>query len=581
MNHSARRAVLFLALALGAAAPAAAKLDYRVEIQAPRELKDTLEKGLNIVRFRADPDMDEDRLKRLLDQAVRETREAAATEGYFSAHVQAEIDSSGEPWVVRLRLDPGERTHVKDVEIRFSGPATTDGEARPHLERVREDWGLRRGQPFRQDAWESAKRQAVRELSGWRYAAAAITASEARIDPKDHSATLSVELASGPPFRFGELHVTGARRYPDALVENLAPMRPGEIYDREKVILYQRRLLESGYFASVQAEIDPNPQVADAAPLRVAVIEAPQHHVESGVSYNTDVGPRVEARYTNEDVLSTAWRFGSNLSLDRKIQNLQLDLNTPPRSGGVWDNVFTRARGQDIENDVTRELAVGVSHNYGASAAPLAYIVSAHAEDERIGGLLAESAHCVYFGVRKTARRTDALISPRQGFVLTGEVGGAPNALASQTFLRGVASGSLFFPLGATDDLLLRGDVGAVRSAAREGIPSSFLFRTGGDQTVRGYAFESIGVQQANAVVGGRRLLVGSVEVTHWFGENWGLASFVDAGNAWDTGVRTDFATGYGVGARFRTPIGPIRADLAYGARDSAWRLHFSVGYGF
>jgi translocation and assembly module TamA len=564
-----------------AAGPAAAKLDYRVEIDAPRELKDVLEKGLNIVRWRDDPEMDEERLKRLVDEAIRESREAAATDGYFSAHVQAQVDSSGEPWVVRLRVEPGERTRVKDVDIRFTGPATTDGEARPYMQRARQNWSLRPGQPFRQAEWESAKRQAVRDLAGFRYAAATIAGSEARIDRETHSASLHVEIASGPPFRFGELRITGTRRYDDALVANLAPVHPGDVYDREKLILYQRRLLETGYFASVQAEIDQQPGVAEAAPLRVAVIEAPKHHVEWGVGYNTDVGPRLEARYTNQDVLSTAWRFASTLNFDRKIQNLQLDLNTPPREGGIWDSVFTRARQQDIQNQITREFAIGASHNYGASAAPSAYVVSAHAEDQRIAGAVASNAHAVYFGARKGFRRTDALISPRQGYVLSAEVGGSPNALSSQPFLRGIASALLFFPLGRQDDLLLRGQAGAVRAAARGGIPSTFLFRTGGDQTVRGYAFESIGVEQDGAIVGGRRLIVGSVEYTRWVGDNWGIATFFDAGNAWDTGVRTDISTGYGVGARFRTPIGPIRADLAYGARTSDWRLHFSVGYGF
>ena len=183
--------------------------------------------------------------------------------------------------------------------------------------------------------------------------------------------------------------------------------------------------------------------------------------------------------------------------------------------------------------------------------------------------------------MRKSFRRTDALISPREGYFISGEVGGSPNALASQPFLRAIANASLFLPLGRADDLLLRGQAGAVRSQAREGIPSTFLFRTGGDQTVRGYAFESIGVPEAGAIVGGRRLIVGSVELTHWVGDNWGVAAFFDAGNAWDSGIRTDIATGYGAGVRFRTPIGPIRADLAYGARNSDWRLHFSVGYGF
>ena len=566
-----------LALAL----PAHARLDYRVEIEAPREMKATLEKGLNIVRWRLDPEMDAERLKRLVDEAVQETRETAATEGYFSAQVRAELDASTEPWVVHLRVEPGERTRVGEVEIRFTGPAATDGEARQHLAKVRENWLLRRGQPFRQEEWETAKRSAMREFAGWRYAAASITQSRAAIDPAAHRADLSIELASGPPFRFGELKVSGTKRYTDRLIENLTPVRPGETYDREKVILYQRRLLESGYFASVQADVDPDPRLADAAPLRVAVIDAPKHHFESGIGYNTDVGVRLEARYSNQDVLGTAWRFDSSLNLDQKIQSIPFELNTPPRPGGVWNSYVAGWKQQDIQNEITRDFAVGASQNYGATIAPTSYFVSAHSEEQRIGGAVSDTRNAVYFGVRKSFRRTDAIVSPRQGYVLSAEIGGAPNALATEPFLRGLASASLFFNLARSDDLLLRGQIGGVRSAVRQGIPSAFLFRTGGDQTVRGYAFESIGVQDNGAIVGGRRLAVGSIEYTRWIGDNWGVAAFFDAGNAWDTGVRTDFATGYGMGARFRTPIGPVRIDVAYGEEEKAVRLHFSVGFVF
>ena len=128
----------------------AAGLDYRVEIEAPRELREMLERGLNVTRWRSDPEMNAERLKRLVDEAALEARETAATEGYFSAQVSAGIDQSAEPWVVRVRVEPGERTRVGELEIRFSGPATSDGEARPLLKRVRDNWTLRRGQPFRQ-----------------------------------------------------------------------------------------------------------------------------------------------------------------------------------------------------------------------------------------------------------------------------------------------------------------------------------------------------------------------------------------------------------------------------------------------
>ena len=129
--------------------------------------------------------------------------------------------------------------------------------------------------------------------------------------------------------------------------------------------------------------------------------------------------------------------------------------------------------------------------------------------------------------------------------------------------------------------LYARADVGAVLADSRDGIPSNFLFRTGGDTTVRGYAFDSLGVPLGQAIVGGRYYTAGSVEVTRWFGESWGLATFVDAGNATDSLHDVSLALGYGVGARVRTPIGPFRVDVAYGQQSSSVRVHFSVGLSF
>lgn len=574
------RAWLALTLLVAAASAGAAPLEYRVEIDAPPELAALLER-LSLMRWRSDPDMSPERLRRLVDEAEGEAKEAAATEGYFSTQVNSSIDSSVEPWVVRVHVEPGTRTRIEEVAIRFSGPITGDGEARPIRERVRQNWRLRPGQPFRQEDWEAAKRDAVRETTGWRYASAHVASSEARIDPKAARARLTVEIASGPPFRVGAIQVTGTRRYPEGTVANLAPFKSGDVYDRDKLLLYQQRLLESGYFASVQAEIEANPALADAAPLHVGVLEANSQRVESGLSYNTDVGPRLEARYGNMDIFDSAWRFRSALHLDRKIQDLRFDFDSPPRPGAVWENYFAQAKSQDIQGEVTRQLAVGVSHNFGAGPTPAAIVVSAHSEDQRIGDTVVDTRYAIYFGARGQRRRTDALVSPRRGYVLSAEIGGAPATLSSRQFVRAVAGGTLFFPVGRSGDLVLRGQAGAVLSNEREGIPSNFLFRTGGDQTVRGYAFESLGVPQNGAIVGGRRLLVGSAEYIFWITDNWGIATFADAGDAWDSGIKPDLAQGYGVGLRFRTPIGPVRADLAYGERTQEIRLHLSVGYTF
>lgn len=568
-------------MALACAGTPAAALEYRVEIDAPDEIAASLRKGLNLVRWRDDPDMTPELLRRLATEAERDARDVAATEGYFSPGVTVRIDESREPWRVRLVLEPGPRTGVAGVDLRLSGPVSTAPEAADALERVRAAWPLEPGQPFRQEDWEEAKRRAVVELGRWRYAAARIAESAARVDPAARTAQLSVVLESGPPFRFGAIEVRGLQRYPPEIVRNMSPLRPGETYDREQVALYQRRLMETGYFASVQAIIDDDPAQAQAAPLRIAVIEAPSQRLEAGVSYNTDVGPRLQLRYGNEDLRESAWRLGSELALDAKIQELQLDLDAPPRPGARWNSYFTRARRTHIQGEITRAFALGVAHNFGTDVAPSAAILSWHLEDQRTETTPRDSRYAVYAGLRSTFRRTDDVVAPRAGYFGSVEVGGGLPGASSEDFLRVAARGTWLQPLWRGGELALRAQAGAVRADTRANIPSEFLFRTGGDQTVRGYAFESIGVADGGAVVGGRRLAVASAELTHWLSDDWGAAVFVDAGDAWDDGEDFDAVVGHGLGLRFRTPIGPARADIAYGRETGEYRLHISIGYTF
>jgi translocation and assembly module TamA len=576
------RILAAILLLFSSAALAQTGLKYRVEIDAPKDMADVLHRGLNLERWQNDPQMTPEQLRRLADEAEREARELAATEGYFSPRVEVSIQEGAQPWIVRLVLEPGERVHVGEIDLRFSGPALQDPQAAAIFKRVRDAWPLRRGQPFRQADWDAAKRRALREMSSFRYAGARIAASEARIDREARSASLIVELDSGPAYRFGEIRVSGNRRYSDQLVQNLSPVRPGDDFDRDKLVVYQRLLLESGYFVSVQADIDRNEVGAEGALVRVVVIEASKNHIEAGISYSTDTGPGVRLNYANQALFDSEWRFRSDFLINDTDRNLEFNFDSPPQRGGYWNSFLLRPyRETDIQNVRTREAVVGASRNWGAEIPPSAVIFSANYEEESVSGGEFHDRYAVYFGYRRTFRKTDNFISPRRGYLAMFEIGGAPEALATRPFLRGIASGSFFLPLGRTGDLLLRGQAGRVLASTREDIPSMFLFRTGGDTTVRGYDYLSLGLKQGDAVLAGRRMLVMSTEYTHWIGENWGIGVFVDAGDAWDDTTLFQAKVGYGAGARLRTPIGPIRIDLAYGQEVSSWRLHFSVGFTF
>ena len=553
---------------------------YRLVVEAPdKALREMLSRGLQLARWQDDAQMTPELLRRLADEALTEAREALAAQGYFAAQVSYSIDSGRTPWTVTLKAEPGARTVVKSVQLAFSGPGADDPEAARLLGEVRRDWMLKPGMPFTQAQWNEAKREAVRKLASWRYAAARLAASRARVDPETSSAALEVTLDSGPPFRFGGVEARGTKRYPQSVVSNLSPVQPGATYDREVLNLYAQRLLATGYFAGARVEL-ASEATADAAPVRASVIEGSSQLFEGGLSYNTDAGLRLELSHRNVDLFESASRGRAQLRLDQLTQEARYDLDLPPRPGARWWSAFGGARNSLIQNEENAEVALGVAHNWAGSGSPTALLVSAHAEEQRISGQAADHRHAVYFGVRVGFRETDEILVPRRGLFGQLNAGVAPDALSTRGFTRGTARGTVLWPLGRNDDLQLRGEAGIVVSRAREGIPSTFLFRTGGDQTVRGYAFESLGVRQGDAVLGGRYLAIGSIEYTHWFAPSWGLAVFADSGNAWDTGA---FDPVYGLGGvvRFRTPIGPVRVDVAYGEEVKSWRLHFSIGFVF
>ena len=556
---------------------------YYLDIEAPDDLREALRAGLQLERWQTDEQMTPELLRRLADEAVTEATQAAAAYGYFSARASYTLDRDSTPWRLVLKLEPGERTLVAEVRLEFTGPVTTDGdpEAAALLARVRREWLLRAGMPFIQEAWEDAKRDAVRRLASWRYAAARIGASRADVDAEKKTARLLVTLDSGPPFRLGGLEVRGNKRYPDRVVTNPNPTRPGQTYDRQKLDLYVQRLMQTGYFASARAEIAPDPAEADAATVRTTVIEGSSQQLETGVSVNTDVGPRLELTYRDVDVRDSAWRWRNTLRLDHETQELRTDFDSPPQTAGNWWNTFLSARHTTVQNDENTIYSSGLSYNFPGAGSPSALATVLTFEEEHLPDGTFDHRNALFFGARYGFRATDDLVLPRRGYFGNLTAGGAPGKLATTSFGRFTGTANLLVPLSRRDDLLVRGEGGVVVARRREGIPSQYLFRTGGDQTVRGYAFESLGVQRGDAVVGGRYMAWGSVELTHWRSEGWGLAAFVDAGNAWDAGTTIKPAVGEGIGARFRTPIGPVRIDVAYGEETNAWRLHFSVGFVF
>jgi translocation and assembly module TamA len=562
-------------------APHAGTLRYRVDIDAPKPLRDVLTASVDLVRWQSYEEMTESLFDALIDKADRQAKEAVATEGFFSATVAIDVDRATTPRTVTLRVTPGPQATVARVQLDVHGPATSDPDGEAAIARMKREWPLPPGTQFKQSVWGDAKATAVATLAGSAFAAAQLAASEARVDPHAASVDLDVAIDSGPVFHVGDLDIQGLSRYPPDVVRNYRVKKPGDRYSVSELNQFVRRLNGTGYFASVHAAIDTDPKQAASAPVHVAVIEAPPKRIEVGLGYSTDTAYRASLSYRDVDVLSRAIQTSVDARVESKLQNLSLRFVEPPAANGWSRTTFARVERTDISGLTTRTAATGLRMRSLDERDQWQYGAAFYLDREEPAGLPGLSSHALYVDVERAWRRVDDLGSPTQGYVVLAQAGvGVPGA-STHGFERMILRSAFWQPLGRLWSLTGRAEAGAVVAPTREVVPSELLFRTGGDTSVRGYAFESLGLKRGDAVLPVRYYALASIEATRWINDTIGVATFVDAGNAFDQISDFSLAVGYGIGARVRTPIGPFRLDLAYGQRSHQVRLHFSVGLTF
>jgi translocation and assembly module TamA len=579
-----RRAALALLAGLAAAAGTAAAqpaLRFRTEIEAPTALAAALRENLDLIRWQDYDALTPEVLDRLVGEARAQAAEILATRGYFSPRVEARREPGDPVEVVRLTVEPGEPTRVRGVRIELTGPAVDDPASAARLDEIRRQWSLPEGQTFSQSEWNVAKAEAVAAFARERYGAASIESSRATIDPAARAADLELVIASGPPFTFGEVEIVGLSRHSEQSVRNLSPVVAGEPFSRETLERYQRRLIATNYFASVQVTVAPDPERPDRLPVRVSVIEAPTKRADIGIGYSTDTLWRLQLDYRDVDVLGTGFRLNSTLRLESKIQGLAGALEAPAAQSGWLDAYSAGVEFKQVEGLDTEAFRLGWTRRLVEERDQPAYGVSYIYEEQEPAGLPRDATYALMANFWYTWRRTDNLVDPRKGWNATLHLAAAPPGVSSREFGRAVGKLSWFGGFGRNLDVVLRAESGIVIASSSNGIPQAVLFRTGGDNTVRGYDFESLGVRSGNAVVGGRYYALATAESIYWVGEGWGLAAFVDAGNAFDDFDTARLALGYGIGARVRTPAGPLRLDVAYGRDVDEFRIHFSFGLTF
>ncbi|MHB1086066.1 MAG: autotransporter assembly complex protein TamA, partial [Thiobacillus sp.] len=414
------------------------------------------------------------------------------------------------------------------------------------------------------------------------YPTARVAASEARIDPATHSADLTLTLDSGPAFLYGAPVISGNQRYQESIARNLNPVKPGKPYRQQDLLDYQIALETSGYFAQATVRIEPDPALAAAVPIQVDVVERKEKLFSVGVGVSTDTGARVQASWLHRDILDRGLRLKLDARLETDQQSAAAQLAWPRTAGGHENSLGLQLKREDITGQETRSTVLVAKRSRTSGQIETTLSLQYQTEEQRIANVVNASNRALTANYAWTQRTVGRAFYPRRGYVLTLQGGGAAKALLSDTnFVRLYGRHTQYFPAGDNGRLILRGEFGSVLADGRDGIPTDFLFRAGGDNSVRGYAYQSIGGTIAGGVESVRYLATGSVEYNYFFTSDWGMALFVDGGDAADSPADLSPVFGYGFGARYRSPVGPVNLDLAYGEATEEFRLHFSLGVSF
>ena len=509
--------------------------------------------------------------------------EALRALGYYSPMIQWEVvEQPGDdetPARLVLTVQPGEPIRVRSRQVSIEGPASRDSDFVGTLpEKPSEGDVLNHGQ-------YSTLRQTIQNrATRLGYFDGEFTTRRLEVNPEQHTADISLVFRSGVRYRLGEVSFKEGHGFEEQLLEQFVRFEPGEIYHADKVARLSGDLSNSGYFSGVDIDASPGKAEEGVIPVSVDLTTRPPRSVAAGVGFSTDVGPRFSGNWREHWINPMGHRRGAQTELSAPRQNVgawyELPLDPPMTDSIRLSAGYQREDIEDVESEL---LTLGQQWKHQLDNGWL-QVASIRWEGERfrIGDDDPEQSSLLLPGLGYSKLQADSPLDPSRGYRIQFDVTGSHRAVISDVdILHANVLVKGLYTLADNHRFLSRFQFGGVATNRFSDVPPSLRFFAGGDQTVRGYGYETLSPRNSEDVaIGGRYLMVGSVEYQYEFTENWRVAAFVDEGNAMDD-LSDPLATGAGLGIRWISPVGPLRLDVAKGLDPEfggEWRIHFSMG---
>lgn len=523
-------------------------------------------------------------LERFIRQVPQKIRPALEPFGYYAPTAQTLLEiTSDNRYLIHVTIDPGVPTRISDITVQLEG----EGADNPVLTELAGKFPLRRGDILQHEIYEKGKGALQARALDLGFIDAEWSRREIRVTSAGAQAEIDMVLATGPLYYFGDTTISGADAYPQSFLRRYLAFRPGEVFTYARLGQTQLNFLDSERFRDIT--ITPKPAEANGAlvPVEVRLQSLPSRRLRPGVGYGTDTGARLSLRYRDVNSFDRGHELGGDLLLAEWKQTVVANYTIPSLSNIDSYTKFRLGYDRDVNDTFTSASTFAEAERvrgFGRGRLGSVYLRLLQ-EDYSIADQ-DETSRMVLPGIRFSRRKFNDPVRPREGFSFSLEARGGHQLLGSDTgLLQGLASGNALLPLPYKMALLLRAQGGVTFQNERLAeVPASLRFYAGGDQSVRGYGYQTLGPRDSSGkVIGGKNLAVGSVELEKSLGPNWSTALFYDLGNAFNDPADLEWAMGAGIGVRRYTVVGPIKVDVARQLAESkpGFRVHISIGFGW
>ncbi|WP_194757441.1 autotransporter assembly complex protein TamA [Aliidiomarina indica] len=517
------------------------------------------------------------RVRYLHELAHRDIRRAVTPYGYYQFELESSLEQRDNNWYAHYEIRLGSAIPIGTVSIEIQGEAQEDEAFRNIRNRV----NLRSGSALRHSQYESAKNR-IRDLAAERgYYQARFVKQELRIDLDSYLAHVELVLDSGPRYRYGRVTFNEGHLDED-LLYRFVTFEQGQPVSSNEIIALQQGMAGTDYFGRVEvqplwAEADDDYQV----PIAVNFEPNKRRYYRTGIGYGTDTGPRIRFDVNQRWVNSRGHRVNGQIQLSEILNSVGASYIIPGARPQT-DQYAIRAlyRDEDTSSTQSELFSVGVSWQTELTRTQRVIALDWQTERDVLDGVSRRSDFLLP-SASWTRVHADNRLDVDRGFRLNFTVRGASTDLLSDTdFLQSTLSGKFVTRLSERVRILSRSEIGLTASGNFDRVPTSLRFYAGGDNSVRGYGYRSIGPRtELGDARGARHLFTGSIEADYEFRTNWRFAVFTDVGNAFDE-LDDPIKVGAGFGLRWQSPVGPIRIDLAHGFSEpgDTVRLHLTIG---